>query len=84
MRRARTGRPRLTTKSISAISPSWAPAAQQPGVWFEIRLPSPNTTGLPRTRRIGCTTWACCPTIASIAGERVRRRASARCDGVTP
>ena len=74
--------PGLTTKSISAIRPSCDAAGQQPAVWFEIRLPSPNTTGLPCTRRIGCTTCTCWPTIASIAGERVSRRASARCCGL--
>ena len=83
MRGARTRRRGRTTKSISAIRPSCDAAGQQPDVWFEIRLPSPNTTGFPCTRLIGWTTCTCWPTIASIAGERVSVRASARCWGLT-
>ena len=71
------------TKSISAISPSWDSGGQQAAVWLETRLPSPKTTGLPWIQRIGCTTWTCWPTIALIAGERVRRSASAPGLGVT-
>ena len=37
----------------------------------------PNTIHFPSMRRIGCTTWACCPTTAVIAGARPSRRASA-------
>ena len=60
-----------STKSISAISPYCDAAGQQAAVWFDTRLPSPKTTGLPLTLRIGWTTWACWPTIASIAGDFV-------------
>ena len=55
----------------SAIIPSWEAAGQQALVWLEIRLPSPNTTGLPLMVRIGWTTWTCWPTIAVISRERV-------------
>ena len=68
-------------KSISAIRPSWDSGGQQAAVWLETRLPSPKTTGLPLTQRIGCTTCTCWPTIAVIAGERVSLPASAACAG---
>ena len=57
--------------------PSWVAAGQHAAVWFESRLPSPNTTHVRPARRIGCTTWACWPTTAVIARERPSRRASA-------
>ena len=76
-------RPLRSTKSISAIRPSCDSAGQQALVWFETRLPSPKTTGLPWMRLIGCTTCTCWPTIAVIAGLRVSRSASAAWAGET-
>ena len=61
--------------------PSWLPGAQHAGVWFESRLPSPNTTGMPPIRRIGWTTWACWPTTAVIAPDRASARASVDWNG---
>ncbi len=62
--------------------PSWLAAGQHAAVWFESRLPSPNTTQSRPTRRIGCTTWTCWPTTAVIARERASRRASASLERV--
>lgn len=40
-----------------AMRPSCDAVGQQALVWFEIRLPSPNTTNLPLILRIG---WGMC------------------------
>ena len=82
--RARAGRAGRRSRSARSARPARRPRSR-PAVWFEIRLPSPKTTGLPLTRRIGCTTCACCPTIASIggrAGEPPGERALRRRHGV--
>ena len=67
-----TRAPWLSTVMVSStIIPSWAAVGQQALVWLEIRLPSPNTTGLPLLRRMGWTMCTCWPTIAVMSGERV-------------